>query len=434
MAVYKQKGRKTYMMDFTFQGHRVYKSTGETSKKRAEKYEENYRDALKEGSRGLWSKERPFLLGAAAEEWRTKARKNPWSPSMQSIVAGALKRVLPAFGEERLLADIEAEDIAKYQRDRLAEKKRPSNRTVNMEVGALRKVLIHAGHWPRLRDSVHMLAEREDVGQALTPEQERLLLEECGRSVSRALLPFVTLAIDTGARYDTIRTLQWERVDLQRGTIKIGKDKTAAGTGRTVPLNGRALQTLHFWASQFPDRKPDHYVFPAARYGLHGNKGAFGGEVRAYDVDPSMPVGTIQSAWESAKRRTQLHCPACAGDELTERKPARRRRGVPVEPTAAGYICKSCGHTTDKLPDGAAGFRFHDLRHTAVSRMIAAGRPLPIIAKVVGWRLSTVVEMAERYGHFQEDDMRRAVEAISAPSPIPCESPCAEPVNGVVVQ
>jgi len=351
-------------------------------------------------------------------------------------VAGALKRILPAFGEDRLLADIEAEDIARYQRDRLAEKKRPSNRTVNMEVGALRKFLIHAGYWPRLRDAVHMLPEREDVGQALTLEQERLLLEECARSVSRALLPFVTLAVDTGVRYDTIRTLQWERVDLQRGTIKIGKDKTAAVTGRTVPLNARAWRTLQFWAAQYPDRKLEDYVFPAAHYGLHGGKGQVGkgGEVRAYDVDPSRPVGTVQSAWEASKRRTQLHCPVCTDGKLTERKPARRRRGVAVEPTVAGYTCQSCGYATDKLPDGVAGFRFHDLRHTAISRMLAAEMRLPIIAKVVGWRLSTVVDMAERYGHSQEDDMRRAVESISVPSLVPFETPCAELSNVVVVQ
>jgi hypothetical protein len=69
--------------------------------------------------------------------------------------------------------------------------------------------------------------------------------------------------------------------------------------------------------------------------------------------------------------------------------------------------------------------------------MIAAGMPLPIIAKVVGWKLSTVVSMAERYGHFQEDDMRRAVETISAP-PQPTvhanESTYAEPAGGDLVQ
>ena len=46
--------------------------------------------------------------------------------------------------------------------------------------------------------------------------------------------------------------------------------------------------------------------------------------------------------------------------------------------------------------------------------MLTAGQPLPIIAKVVGWRLSTLIEMAERYGHFEESALRRAVEAIAA--------------------
>jgi len=41
------------------------------------------------------------------------------------------------------------------------------------------------------------------------------------------------------------------------------------------------------------------------------------------------------------------------------------------------------------------------------------------IAKVVGWRLSTVIEMAERYGHFEESALRRAVEAIAAAPTVP---------------
>jgi hypothetical protein len=51
--------------------------------------------------------------------------------------------------------------------------------------------------------------------------------------------------------------------------------------------------------------------------------------------------------------------------------------------------------------------------------MIAAGQPLPIIVKVVGWRLSTVVEMAKRYGSFEGDALRRAVETIGEPTPVP---------------
>jgi hypothetical protein len=103
----------------------------------------------------------------------------------------ALKRILPAFAEDHLLADIDAADITEYQKARLSEARRPSNRTVNMEIGVLRKVLIHTGHWARLKDDVRMLDERTDVGRALTADQENILREGCGRSVSRALLPFV---------------------------------------------------------------------------------------------------------------------------------------------------------------------------------------------------------------------------------------------------
>jgi len=57
--------------------------------------------------------------------------------------------------------------------------------------------------------------------------------------------------------------------------------------------------------------------------------------------------------------------------------------------------------------------RFHDLRHSAVSRMIAARIPLPIIAKVVGWTAGTTAKMAARCEHFGIEELRGAVEAVS---------------------
>jgi hypothetical protein len=54
--------------------------------------------------------------------------------------------------------------------------------------------------------------------------------------------------------------------------------------------------------------------------------------------------------------------------------------------------------------------------------MIAARVPLPIIAKIVGWSAGTMAKMAARYGHFSMDELRGAVEAISAPK-IAKESP-----------
>jgi hypothetical protein len=57
--------------------------------------------------------------------------------------------------------------------------------------------------WERVQDDVVMLEEREDVGRALTADEESALLLECGRSRSRLLLPFVVLALETGARFNT---------------------------------------------------------------------------------------------------------------------------------------------------------------------------------------------------------------------------------------
>jgi hypothetical protein len=74
--------------------------------------------------------------------------------------------------------------------------------------------------------------------------------------------------------------------------------------------------------------------------------------------------------------------------------------------------------------------RTHDLRHTAIRRMIDGGVPLPKIAKIIGWSASTMVKMAARYGHFNTDELRGAVEAISRPEAhSPMGSPVFSPVS-----
>jgi integrase len=144
--------------------------------------------------------------------------------------------------------------------------------------------------------------------------------------------PFVTLAIETGPRYGVIRTLQWGSVDFENRCLQWGKDKTVSGTRRVIPLSQRALAALNFWATHFPDRKSEHYVFPAERYGAAADQFC----AKAYDVDPSKPIGSIKEAWEAAKLRA-----------------GRILKGIPKgtrpEEKTPPLVC-----------------RFHDLRHTAV--------------------------------------------------------------------
>jgi integrase len=42
----------------------------------------------------------------------------------------------------------------------------------------------------------------------------------------------------------------------------VGKSKTAAGTGRIIPLNPRAVAALRDWRGLFPGAQPEQHVFP----------------------------------------------------------------------------------------------------------------------------------------------------------------------------
>jgi integrase len=369
-------------MDFHFNGQRIRESTGTRSKTLAQKIKDKRRRELEEGTAGIRKRLQPQLLSVAAVEW-LEMKKSSLAPKTVAIERTNFGHLLPELGR-RLVVDIDARDIARYQQKRLPEGASP--KTVNLEIGTLRAILRRHGIWARLQQDVRMLPTREDVGRAITGEEERALLEGCAKSRSRSLLPFVTLAIETGARFGVIRILQWENIDFSNRCLQFGKDKTPSGTGRTIPLNPRAMATLSFWASHFPERQPGHYVFPTERYGAAGDKF----EPKAYETDPTKPIGSIKEAWEQAKKRAAS----------TEKRKL-------LEPLRC---------------------RFHDLRHTAVSRMLEAGVTIAKVAKIVGWSPATMVRMAARYGHFTLEELRSAVETISR-AEIKEGSPVFSPVS-----
>jgi integrase len=151
------------------------------------------------------------------------------------------------------------------------------------------------------------------------------------------------------------------------------------------------MAALGFWATHFPAREPEHYVFPTERYGAAGDVFC----AKAYDSDPTKPIGSIKEAWEAAKLR-------------------------------AARILK--GDAESKAKIAPLPCRFHDLRHTAVSRMLNAGIPIAKVAKIAGWSTATMVRMAARYGHFTLNELRDAVDSISS-TPVQTESPVFPPVS-----
>src|SRR5947209_18433375 len=259
MSLFRYKGSKVWTMDFIFHGQRIRESTRTRSKTLAKKIEDKRRRALEEGTAGIRKHQQPRLLSVASPEWLA-LKKATLAPRSIVIEKTNLAHLLPELGR-KLVCDIDARDISRYQEKRVDGGASP--KTVNLEIGTLRGILKRSGQWVRLQPDVKMLATRDDIGRAITPEEESALLQACGKSRSRSLVPFVTLAIETGARYGVIRTLLWGSVDFENRCLRWGKDKTASGTGRIIPLNQRAVAALGFWATHFPAREPEHYVFPS---------------------------------------------------------------------------------------------------------------------------------------------------------------------------
>ena len=110
----------------------------------------------------------------------------------------------------------------------------------------------------------------------------------------------------------------------------------------------------------FLGRKPHHYVFPSEHYGFAGNDC----KPHAETLDPTKPTREVKTAWKSAKSAAKVTC------------------------------------------------RFHDLRHTACTRLLERGTPLAVVATILGWSAGTTAKMAKRYGHIGSDVQRAAVATL----------------------
>ena len=56
--------------------------------------------------------------------------------------------------------------------------------------------------------------------------------------------------------------------------------------------------------------------------------------------------------------------------------------------------------------------RFHDLRHSACTRLLEGGVSFPIVASLMGWSPSTTTKMAKRYGHIGPSAKRAAMATL----------------------
>jgi integrase len=313
---------------------------------------------------------REWTLQAAGAHWLDDRRVYIAKGSLDSekSIVGNLVVGLGGFTRLRALADISR--VRQYQDHRL--KVGVSAKTVNNEIQVLAGILGLAKLWHRVNPKYKRLpVPKSDIPDALTKDQSEKLLRLAAASDPNAVVPFAAvLAFSTGMRSGEIKGLRLGDLHHEGHypclTVRRVNTKTNAGARRV------ALDTMAVWALRkliaraftLGSVRPDDYLLPTDRARhtrltdpLHGMCG----------YDPQHH----QSSWEAEWR-------------------------------------------IFREASGIAHRRFHDLRHTYISRAAETGVPTAVIEAQVG-HLSA--EMIRWYTHISERAQFKAAQEMEKKSP-----------------
>ncbi len=363
MSVYRRGD--TWHYEFWFANVRIRESAKTSSKTVAKEAERRRRRELEEGYNGLAKEDRSWrilTLTQAADAYLAdyKLRHGEHSVSYITYCVEHLKAHLGNL----LLIEIGVDAVREYQNIRLREKASP--KTINEDVMVLLRIMRELGDLIRVRmkrDKTLKLTYQEFEGKALSAEEVKALYDaaeviepepgekkDLKATRSEMIKPAIALALNATLRDSEVKTLTWDRINFLKRILTVGKSKTNAGTGRTIPINSELRQILEayrtWYESKIGPAAPESYVFPY-------------GKSRKWDV--TRPIGSFTSAWEGV----------------------RAKAGVKA--------------------------RFHDLRHTAITNLCESGASEETIMAIAG---HVSRKMLSHCAHIRTEAKRKAVEAI----------------------
>ncbi len=261
----------------------------------------------------------------------------------------AVKHLTRLLGHE-MIVDINEKTIREYQDARLREKGSP--KTINEEVGVLLRIMGERGDLVRARlkkGKTLKLKVRPYVAMIFSPEEKQQLIDAARGAKSPCIYPALMLATNTAMRNSEIRTLQWKQADFGRRFLTVGRTKTDAGEGRTIPLNSAPYDALtgraEWYKLRFGRIEPEWHLFP------------FG---HLHRLDPARPITTLKTSWTNVRRHT-----------------------------------------------GVNG-RLHDARHTLITELAESGAGDETIMDIAG---HVSRQMLRRYSHIRMRAKREALEA-----------------------
>lgn len=234
---------KTWHIDVVIKGHRIRQSTGLESMEDAMDILAKIRtDIIKgqyfpkpQGETKLFCE----MMSRFVKEHRHYKGRVISKNTLESY-ANSLKHLLPVFADMPLPRVTES-SIERYIQKRQEEKAAPAS--INRELALLSVAFNTARRkwkWIAINpcEGIGMLPENNRRVRFLTQEEA----ENLYKALPEWLKPIVTVARNSGLRISNLLELEWNRVDLFRKTIVIGKTKNGDPLG--LPMTNIVFKTL----------------------------------------------------------------------------------------------------------------------------------------------------------------------------------------------
>lgn len=343
------KRGKVWWYEFWFAGRRIQESTKATSKSVAKLAEQKRRRELEEGFNSVEDVRHLQIqtLGQVANDYLTSYALRHKSTTFAKYAVGHVVRILG----ERMVVDLDERSVTEYQDARLREKAAP--KSVNEEVGFLLRLLGDRGTLIRNRlkkDKTLKLKVPKSKAKAYSIEEKQKLIEAARNTRSPHIHLSIVIAQGTGMRAGEIRHLRWGDLNFEKSYLTVGRSKTDAGEGRTIPLNpdlqNAFVEHREWFEARFGIADPNWYIFPTGR----SNK-----------LDPTRPVTTLKTAWSNVRKRA-----------------------------------------------GVTG-RLHDTRHTFITELAESGAGDQTIMDLAG---HVSPQMVKHYSHIRMQTKRDAMEKV----------------------
>lgn len=249
MRKWKKKGKdgketlmQSFVVSFTFKHpdgrrQRIREVAPVTTKRAAEQYEQQIRQALLDGTYGRKESTTPTVAEFVPRFIEGYAKANQQKPSTILAKEAIFETYLTPRVGTRRLDELNEEDIQRIK----ADLRHLAPKTVNNVLSTLNTMLKQAVEWNVIeqRPTVRLLKAPKTEVAFYEPEEYERLVAASTRIDPRIGL-MVLLGGDAGLRCGEIIALEWRDLDVKRGAIKVQRSEWIGHV--TVPKSGRTRQ------------------------------------------------------------------------------------------------------------------------------------------------------------------------------------------------